>query len=154
MHIYSTKIRKTSLEVTDFLRRNDKMAGLLPAAMRMASLQSDCAAALPAMFSNCDVLSFEDASLVLAVPSSAMASKLKQQVPKLLAALQKKGWQIVEIKLKVQVTRSMAPVVHTQQLVLPGTAKSAFEALGSALPQTEQNASLIAAIKAMAARQR
>jgi hypothetical protein len=154
MHIYGTKTRTTSLEVTDFLRRNDKMAGLLPAAMRMASLQADCANALPAMFSNCDVLSFEDASLVLATPSSAMASKLKQQLPKLLAALQKKGWQIVEIKLKVQVTRSIPPVVHTHQLVLPPTAKSAFEALGDALPQTEQNAALIAAVKAMAARRR
>jgi hypothetical protein len=54
----------------------------------------------------------------------------------------------------VQVTRSIAPVVHTRQLVLPSTAMSAFEALGSALPQTEQNATLIAAIKAMAARRR
>ena len=32
MHIYATKTRRTSLDVTDFLRRNDKMAGLLPAA--------------------------------------------------------------------------------------------------------------------------
>jgi hypothetical protein len=154
MHIYGTKNRKTSIEVTDFLRRNDKMAGLLPAAMRMASLQSDCAKALPPMFSNCDVLSFEAAHLVLATPSSAVAAKLKQQVPKLLAALQKSGWQVDDIKLKVQVTRSIPPVVHTRQLVLPSTAKSAFEELGSTLAPTEQNASLIAAIKAMAARRR
>jgi hypothetical protein len=153
-HIYGTKTRRTSIEVTDFLRRNEKMAGLLPAAMRMASLQSDCARELPPMFSSCDVLSFEDAHLVLATPSSAVAAKLKQQLPKLQTALQKRGWQVVEIKLKVQVTRSIAPVVHTRQLVLPTTAKSAFEALGSALPQTEQNATLIAAIKAMAARRR
>ena len=153
-HIYGTKTRTTAIEVTAFLRRNDKMAGLLPAAMRMASLQTDCARALPPMFSNCDVLSFQDAQLVLATPSSAVAAKLKQQLPKLQAALQKKGWQVVDIKLKVQVTRSIAPVVHTRQLVMPGTAVSAFEALGSALPPTEQNATLIAAIKAMAARRR
>ena len=154
MHIYGTKTRTTSLEVTDFLRRNEKMAGLLPTAMRMASLQSDCARELPPMFSNCDVLSFEDAHLVLATPSSAVAAKLKQQLPKLLTALQKRGWQVVEIKLKVQVTRSIAPVVHTRQLVLSTAAKSAFEDLGSALPQTEQNATLIAALKALAARRR
>ena len=154
MHIYGTKNRKTSLEVTDFLRRNEKMAGLLPAAMRMASLQTDCAKALPPMFSQCDVYSFEDAHLVLATPSSAVASKLKQQLPKLQAALQKKGWQVVDIKLKVQVTRSIAPVVHTRQLVLPATATTAFEDLGNSLPQTEQNATLIAALKAIAARRR
>ena len=154
MHIYGTKNRKTSLEVTDFLRRNEKMAGLLPAVMRMASLQTDCARALPSMFSQCDVYSFEDAHLVLATPSSAVASKLKQQLPKLQAALQKKGWQVVDIKLKVQVTRSIAPVVHTRQLVLPATATTAFEDLGNSLPQTEQNATLIAALKAIAARRR
>jgi len=154
MHIYATKIRKTAIEATDFLKRNDKMAALLPTAMRMASLQSDCAKALPPMFGNCDVLAFEDARLVLATPSSAVAAKLKQQLPKLMAALQKRGWQVVDIKLKVQVTRSIAPVVHTRQLVLPVSAKSAFEELGDALAPTEQNATLIAAIKAMAARRR
>ncbi|MFL6659457.1 MAG: DciA family protein [Massilia sp.] len=154
MHIYGTKTRKTSIEVTDFLRRNDKMAALMPAVMRMASLQSDCARELPPMFGNCDVLSFEDAHLVLAVPSSAMAAKLKQQLPKLMGALHKRGWQVVDIKLKVQVTRSLAPVVHTHQLAFPGAAKAAFEELGSTLAPTEQNATLIAAIKAMAARRR
>ena len=154
MHIYSTKTRRTALEATDFLKRNDKIAALLPTAMRIASLQTDCAKALPPMFGNCDVLSFEAAHLVLATPSSAVAAKLKQQLPKLQAALQKRGWQVVDIKLKVQVTRSIPPVVHTRQLVLPGSAKSAFEELGDALAPTEQNATLIAAVKAMAARRR
>lgn len=154
MHIYGTKNRRTSLEATDFLKRNEKMAALLPTAMRMASLQSDCAKALPPMFANCDVLSFEDARLVLATPSSAVAAKLKQQVPKLMTALHKRGWQVVEIKLKVQVTRAIPPVVHTRQLVLPETATAAFAELGDTLAPTAQNATLIAAIKAMAARRR
>lgn len=154
MHIYGTKTRRTSLDATDFLKRNDKMAALLPAAMRMASLQKDCATALPAMFSHCDVLSFEQARLVLAVPSSAVAAKLKQQLPKLQLSLHKRGWQVDDIKLKVQVTRAIPPVVHTRQLVLPTTALSAFEELGDTLAQTEQNATLIAAVKAMAARRR
>jgi hypothetical protein len=154
MHIYGTKTRKTSLEATQFLKRNDQMAALLPAAMRMASLQKDCAAALPPMFGNCDVLSFEQAQLVLAVPSSAVAAKLKQQLPKLLGALHLRGWQVNAIKLKVQVTRSIAPVVHTRQLVLPATAVQAFDELGDTLAPTAQNATLIAALKAMAARRR
>ncbi|MES2323121.1 MAG: DciA family protein [Pseudomonadota bacterium] len=154
MHIYGTKTRKTSLDATDFLKRNDKMAALLPTAMRMASLQTDCAKSLPPMFAQCDVLSFQDAQLVLATPTSAVAAKLKQQIPKLIAALQKRGWQVVDIKLKVQVTRSIPPVVHTRQLVLPDTAKAAFEELGNTLPETAQNATLIAALKAMAARRR
>jgi len=154
MHIYGTKNRKTSIEATDFLRRNDKMAALLPTAMRMASLQKDCADALPPMFGTCDVLSFQEGQLTLAVPSSAMAAKLKQQVPKLQLALHKRGWVVDAIKLKVQVTRSIAQVVHTRQLVLPQTAINAFDQLGDTLAPTAQNATLIAALKAMAARRR
>lgn len=153
-HIYGTKTRQTSHGATDFLSSNARMASLLPTALRMASLQKDCAASLPPMFGNCDVLSFEDAQLVLATPTSAVAAKLKQQVPKLQAALLKRGWQINNIKLKVQVTRSIPPVVHTHQLAFPSTAVSAFAELGDALPDTPQNARLIAAIKAMAARRR
>jgi hypothetical protein len=155
VHIFGTKKpRQTSREATTFLRADARMASLLPTAMRMASLQQDCAAALPSMFSQCDVLSFEDCQLVLATPTSAVAAKLKQQLPKLQASLLQRGWQINQIKLKVQVTRSIVPPVLTQQLPFPATAVSAFEQLGAALPDTPQNATLIAAIKAMAARAR
>jgi hypothetical protein len=153
-HIYGTKTRQTSHGASDFLGANARMASLLPTAMRMASLQKDCAAALPPMFGTCDVLSFEDAQLVLATPTSAVAAKLKQQLPKLQAALLQRGWQINNIKLKVQVTRSIPPVIHTRALEMPETAVTAFEELGAALPDTPQNATLIAAIKAMAARRR
>jgi hypothetical protein len=54
----------------------------------------------------------------------------------------------------VQVTRSIPPVVHTQQLSFPPSAVTAFEDLGNSLPETPQNATLIAAIKKMAARRR
>lgn len=154
MHIYGTNTRQTSIGATDFLRRDEKLARLMPAAMRMASLQQDCAAALPAMFANCDILSFEQGRMVLAVPSSAFAAKLKQQIPKLQLALHKRGWQVEDIRLKVQVTRSMPPKVEMRQLSLPPTAVKAFEELGENLPDTPQNATLIAALKALAAKRR
>lgn len=154
VHIYGTRNRQTSKGATDFLRANDRMAALLPTAMRMASLQRDCQAALPPMFGNCDVLSFQDGTLVLAVPTSAVAAKLKQQAPKLQATLRQRGWGVEAVKLKVQVARAMAPQVEMRTLELPETAVSAFEELGDALPATPQNATLIAAIKAMAARRR
>ena len=154
VHIYGTRKRPATPGVADFLRSNERLASLLPAVQRMASLQKDCAAALPAMFNLCDVLQFEQGQLVLATPNAAVATKLKQQLPKLQAALQQRGWQIDAIRLKIQVSRSMPPVVHTHQLVLPQKAVSAFAELGAALPATPQNATLIAAIKAMAGRRR
>jgi hypothetical protein len=154
MHIFGTRVRHTSIDATDFLRQNDRIASLLPTAMRMAKLQRDCAAALPAMFAACDVLSFQDGALVLAVPSSAVAARLKQQLPKLQATLQQRGWQVDSVRLKVQVTRSMPPVAQMRTLELPPTAVAAFEELGDALPDTPQNAKLIAAIRSMAARRK
>jgi hypothetical protein len=154
VHIYGTRTRHTSIGASDFLRQNDRMASLLPAAMRMARLQKDCAAALPPMFGNTDVLSFQEGALVLAVPSSAVAAKLKQQAPKLQATLVQRGWQVESVKLKVQVARAMPQQVEMRSLELPPTAVSAFEELGDALPNTAQNATLIAAIKSMAAKRR
>jgi hypothetical protein len=154
VHLYGTRNRQTSLDATEFLRSNDRMASLLPTAMRMARLQRDCAAALPPMFAHCEVLSFQDGRLVLATPTSAVAAKLKQQAPKLQATLMQRGWQVEAIRLKVQVTRSMPPPVQMRQLELPPVALSAFAELGESLPDTPQNATLIAALRAMAARRR
>ena len=153
VHIYGTRNKQTSKDATDFLRANDRMAALLPTAMRMASLQRDCQAALPPMFGNCDVLSFQDGTLVLAVPTSAVAAKLKQQAPKLQATLQKKGWQIDSVKIKIQVGRALPPqqeMLKPSSFELPPTAVQAFEELGDALPESPQNAPLIAAIRRLA----
>jgi hypothetical protein len=154
VHIYGTKNRQTSVGASEFLRGNDRMAALLPTAMRMMRLQNDCAAILPSLYANCDVLSFQEGVLVLAVPSSAVAARLKQQLPKLQAALQQRGWQIETAKLKVQVTRAMPQQVEMRTLELPPTAVDAFEELGEALADTAQNANLIAAIKSLAAKRR
>jgi len=152
-HIYGTKVRRTSIEATDFLRRNDRLASLLPAATRMASLQKDVRLILPPMYANCETLSIQDGVLTLAVPSSAVAAKLKQQAPKLQAALQKKGWQVDSVRIKIQVGRSLPvqeDILKPSSLELPPTAVQAFEELGDALPASPQNAELIAAIKRLA----
>jgi len=152
-HIYGTKVRRTSIEATDFLRRNDRLASLLPAATRMASLQKDVRLILPPMYANCETLSIQEGVLTLAVPSSAVAAKLKQQAPKLQAALQKKGWQVDSVRIKIQVGRAMPvqdDIMKPSSLELPPTAVQAFEELGEALPASPQNAELIAAIRRLA----
>lgn len=139
---------------TEFLRSNSTMAALMPTVTRLVALQTDCARALPAMFAHCDILQYEAAQLVLATPNAALAAKLKQQLPKLQAALQGRGWQIEAIRLKVQVTKSLAPVVHMRELALPERAVTAFAELGETLPASPQNAALIAALRAMVQRRR
>lgn len=146
--------RPMAVVATDFLRRDDKMATLLPAIERMASLQRDCATALPAMFKFVEILAFEDGQLVLSTPNAALAAKLKQQVPKLQETLARRGWQVQGVKLKVQMTKAAEIKEQMRALSLPEAAVTAFDQLGNTLEDTQQNATLIAALKAMVARRR
>ncbi|MFT5533633.1 MAG: hypothetical protein ACI8WM_000447 [Burkholderiaceae bacterium] len=146
--------KPTSRGITDFLHSHDKMAALLPSITRMMTLQTDCAAALPAMFVACAVLQFESGQLVLSTPNAALASRLKQQLPKLQEALLQRGWQVNAIRLKVQVGRPRDNLPPIKQLRLPDPAVSALTQLETTLENTPRNATLLAAIHALANRPR
>ena len=118
----------------------------------MASLQSDVARTLPLIAGSCGVMSFEDGVLVLGAPNAAVAARLKQQVPTLTAALQKHGWQVQSIRLKVQVTQPIEPRYVPRQLSMPDSAVDAFKQLGQDLEQSGANADLVAALNRLAAR--
>jgi len=148
---------REAVGATDFLRRNDRLAALLPAAQRMAQLQRDCAQALPTSFKFCEILAFNGDDLILATPNAAVAAKLKQQLPKLQESLLAKGWQISNIRLKVQMTvNSVAAAerARPRQLELSPAAMSSFAELSEQLPATQQNAPLIAALKSMVAKRK
>ena len=139
----------------DFLRRHDKMASLMPAVARMASLQKDCAAILPPMFQACEVLQAAQQQLVLAVPNAALAAKLKQTLPKLTESLRQRGWQIESIRLKIQPRQHGAPPPPERQpKVMPRHAVSALADLGASLEDGPRNEALKAAIARLVERQR
>ncbi|MDB5775895.1 MAG: hypothetical protein JWP38_2028 [Herbaspirillum sp.] len=144
----------TARYATDFLQSDNGMASLLPTVARMAALQKDCAALLPAMFKACDVLQYDADQLVLSTPNAALAAKLKQQLPKLQAHLCKGGWQVNVIRIKVQVGRPRPRDVFTKQIHLPQQALSALDNLGQTLESSPRNQALVDAIRAMVARHR
>ncbi|WP_292937584.1 DciA family protein [Noviherbaspirillum sp.] len=148
------KTTSTVTGVTDFLRANDKMAKLLPAISRINALQKECAAILPALFDACSVIQFEAGNLVLATPNAALATKLKQQLPKLQDGLLKRGWQVNAIRIKVQVSNIAEKIIPPKQLALPAKAVSALASLNDALENSPQNEALKAAISAMLKRHR
>ena len=155
MRFNSPNLNRNAVEATDFLRRNDKMAALLPAVQRMAKLQQDCATVLPTAFSFCEILAFEDGVLVLSTPNASVAAKLKQQLPKLQEALARKGWQVDNIRLKVQMMRAMStPPVEPRKLVIPEVGVDSFAELSEKLEPTKQNATLIAALRHLVAQRR
>ena len=146
--------RPTAVGATDFLRRHDRMAALLPAIERMARLQKDCAQCLPAMFKHCEILAFEDGQLLLSLPTTALAAKLKQQLPKLQETLAQRGWQVQGVKLKVQMAKPAQIKEKMRALELPPAAVEAFDQLSAELEASPQNSALIDAVKAMVARRR
>lgn len=145
----NTSPQKTAKGAAEFLRSHDKLAAILPAITRMAALQKDCAAALPAMFAHCAVLQFEANQLVLSVPNAALATRLKQQLPKLQDELLQRGWQVNAIRLKVQVGKTLVKSMASKQLTLPSQAISAFAELSASLPDTPRNQTLKAALGSM-----
>ncbi|WEF30917.1 DciA family protein [Pseudoduganella chitinolytica] len=155
MRFNSPNQNRNAVEATDFLRRDGRMAALLPAVQRMAKLQQDCAAVLPTAFSFCEILAFEDSVLVLSTPNASVAAKLKQQLPKLQEALARKGWQVDNIKLKVQMMRTMSVApVEPRKLVIPEVGVDSFAELSETLEPTKQNAALIEALRKLVAHRR
>src|SRR5438445_8601073 len=130
------------------------METISPAITRMAALQKDCTAALPSMFDACAILQFDAGQLVLSTPNTALAAKLKQQLPKLQDTLQQRGWQVSAIRLKVQMINRLENVQPTKQLVLPAQAMSALASLDDTLEESPRNQTLKAAISAMLRRHR
>ncbi|GAC1406636.1 MAG: hypothetical protein NVSMB6_03180 [Burkholderiaceae bacterium] len=149
-----TAAARPAREAADFLRAHDKMAALMPSVTRMVALQKACATALPSMFDTCVVLQFEEGQLVLSTPTAALASRLKQQAPKLQETLLAQGWQVHSIRLKVQVVAISRRAKQVFPPTLPSIATVAFTQLGAALPDSPRNHSLKAAIEAMVRRQK
>ncbi|HEY0588691.1 MAG TPA: DciA family protein [Pseudoduganella sp.] len=142
-------------EATNFLQGNATLAKLLPAVQRMANLQRDCYEVLPSAFKNCEVFAFDGGELTLAVPNTAVAAKLKQQVPKMQETLNGKGWQINNIRFRVQMPKGIAHVGPSGEgLKLPETAVDSFDELSQKLEPTPANEPLIEAMRRLVARRR
>lgn len=140
---------KPAKGAAEFLRSHDKLAMLLPAVTRMASLQKDCAAVLPATFAQCAVLQYDANQLVLSVPNAALAARLKQQLPKLQDELLQRGWQVNAIRLKVQVGKTLEKSTTSRKVALSAQAVSAFAELDAALEDSSRNQALKTALAAM-----
>jgi len=85
--------------------------------------------------------------LTLAIPNAALAAKLKQQLPKLQDNLLKRGWQVIAIRLKVQVINVVVKPERVPHPGLSAGAISAFAQLENALEKTPQNSGLKEALK-------
>lgn len=141
------KNKPHSAEVNSYLQ--SQLAHLWPAIASIGALQKACARALPQLFLYCVVLHLEKEALILGAPNTALASKLRQQLPKLQTALQKSGWQIIEIRIKVQTFRTLIAEPVSKEIQLSDTAIQSFAALEKNLAQSQHNDDLLGALRTL-----
>lgn len=144
--------KHAATSAVDSLRAHEKMAELMPAVMRMAAIQKDCATVMSGMFGNCAVLRFDSGQLILSAPNAAMLVRLKQQLPILQDTLCRSGWQVSAIRLKVQPAKSAMESRHSSKRELSQQAIDTLAALEKSLEKSPRNEALKAAIDAMVKR--
>jgi len=89
--------------VLDCFAENPVWGQLLPNLERLARLQVDLSACLPeAIKRRVQVVSLSQDTLFLAVASAALATKLRQTVPRMEAGLTSRGWKVNLIQIRVQ----------------------------------------------------
>jgi len=120
---------QTQKSAVDFLRNNNDINAILPTIAYILELKNQCIAELPLMFKDCEVLQYKNENLILSTPNAALASKLKQQLPRLRKRLLAKNWGINTIQIKVQVQKNLAKVSTFKQKKLSEVAFLAFSSL-------------------------
>ncbi len=95
----------------------------------LLALQSDLDA-LPAGARRLTALGLQDEVLVLSAPGAALAAKLRQIEPSILAGLSARGWQVKRIRIQPQPPRQgPRPAQAEPKPPIPAAAVSAFESL-------------------------
>jgi hypothetical protein len=134
----------------DFLQAHDRVSGLLPTATRLAQLQTACERLQPTVFASCRVVHVSDGLLQVAVPNAALATRLRQQLPKLAASLREKGWPVEEVRLKVQVmAERLPPPPVPKKRELPSGALQSFAELANSLDTDPRNEGLRDALQSL-----
>ena len=90
----------------------------------------------------------------IAVPNAALATRIRQMLPKLQAGLRDKGWPVDGIRIKVQMMsgEDRAPERPAAQAILPAQAVQAFAELAQSLELSPRNSALLDALQSLVKR--
>ncbi|GAA5236066.1 DciA family protein [Verticiella sediminum] len=85
------------------MNQTTRGASVVATAQRLLEVQGQLRKVLPTPLNeSCQVLRWQEDTLTLGVPTSAHSAKLRQLLPRLAASLQSSGWQLNEIRVRVQ----------------------------------------------------
>ncbi len=125
-----------SSHLIGWLGNDTQAASVLATAQLHLKIRAAVSAALPLpMRGAFDVVKIENNSLTLTVSSAAFAAKFRQLSPRVTAHVQSLGWNLTEIKLRVQGGIGLPPVVKPprEARTLDEQDLKAFEALNQQL---------------------
>ncbi len=105
-----TPQRSVTPDALSWLNNTGLGASLVATANRLLQLQQSVANALPPPLNTAvQILGVQDDSLTLGVPTPALSAKLRQLLPSLANTLQASGWQVNQIKVRIQARRFEEP---------------------------------------------
>lgn len=134
--------------VSEVLDRTDAFAALRAGVEQVASLQRDLTALLPDyLASHVEPGSIKDGTLTLFAAHNALAARLRQVERRLLADLQKRGWPVDALRVRVRPKDAPEPP-HVKQARMTSVGVAALRELADHLEPSP----LQAALARMAAR--
>jgi hypothetical protein len=83
----------------------------------------------PEVANVCQGVAWAGSELMIAVPFSAAATRIRQAAPDILRALDAAGWHATAIRPKVQVALQHGNPIQTKNLHIPDAAKTAINEL-------------------------
>ena len=140
------KINNVFPTATEYLDSHENMSGLLQVARRLSEIEKTCLSILPRHFSACSVLKLENGKMIIGVPNQSMAARLRQQMPYLQAELNRTGWPVDSIRLKVQLAQKRLVEKPAARKTLPPQAYESLVDLYSSLEKTKRNNRLTSAL--------
>ena len=137
-----------SRPVIDWLQAEPGFARLGEQAARLAALQADLRECVPGLALT--AIALERDVLVVGAAHAAVAARIRQTGPSVLAALGRRGWRIASIRFKPQWQPSQAPAARTAKAAPGPDAVACVDALSERV----EDPRLKAALRRFAARHR
>ncbi|MDR1461629.1 MAG: DUF721 domain-containing protein [Azoarcus sp.] len=119
-----------------YLGRDTPLARLQNHAARLERLQHVLATGLPAhCLYACRVANLKDETLIVNVRGSAIAVRLKQTIPSLMAHFARAGYPLQNIKIKIELPDAPPARHPLPKRSISGTARAQIETFAATLPE-------------------
>jgi hypothetical protein len=131
----------------NLLNKDQHLKAYLQKAEYLINLQAHLQRATPpALGAFCQVAGLVFGTLTVIAANATVAAKLRQLAPEILNLLKNQGCEVSGLLVKVQVSYTVAPVVHPPRR-LSGVAQNTLSQFGNRLPDSALRNTLLKIVK-------